>query len=58
VDQPIPALGGLSPRQACKTPEGRRRVERLVRTMPAATYPGGTLPPLRDELLRELGLKR
>jgi len=58
VDQPIPALGGLSPRQACKTPEGRRRVERLVRTMPAATYPGGTLPPPRDELLRELGLKR
>ncbi len=58
VDQAIPALGGLSPRQACKTAEGRRKVERLVRTMPAATYPGGTLPPPRDELLRELGIAR
>ena len=58
LDQPIPALGGLSPRQACKTAEGRRQVERLVRTMPAATYPGGTLPPPRDELLRELGIGR
>jgi len=56
VDQPIPALGGLSPRQACKAADGRRRVERLVRTMPAARYPGGTLPLPRDELLRELGI--
>lgn len=56
LDQAIPALGGLSPRQACKSAEGRRRVELLVRTMPTATYPGGTLPPPRDELLRELGI--
>jgi hypothetical protein len=58
LDRPLPTLGGLSPRQACKTEEGRHRVERLVRTMPAATYPGGTLPPPRDELLRELGIGR
>jgi hypothetical protein len=58
LDQAIPALGGVSPRQACKSAEGRRQVERLVRTMPAARYPGGTLPVPRDEMLRELGIGR
>ena len=56
VDTPIPALGGKTPRQACATSEGRRKVERMVRTLPAASSPYGPIEPPRDELLRELGL--
>ncbi|MDZ4772123.1 MAG: antitoxin Xre/MbcA/ParS toxin-binding domain-containing protein [Planctomycetota bacterium] len=55
-DESIPALGGMTPREACQTPEGRRRVERLVRTMPDPTYPGGSIRAPREEVLRELGL--
>jgi len=56
LDQPIPMLNGQSPRQACKTPGGRRRVAAMIRTMPAATGPGGAVEPPREELLRELGI--
>lgn len=30
IDESIPALGGLTPRQAARTPEGRRRLEELL----------------------------
>ena len=30
IDESIPALGGLPPREAVKTPEGRRRVLELI----------------------------
>jgi hypothetical protein len=30
IDDSIPALGGLTPRQAVKTPEGRRQVLELI----------------------------
>jgi hypothetical protein len=33
ADVPLPALDGISPREAVKTPEGRRKVEELLRTM-------------------------
>jgi hypothetical protein len=56
LDEPIPALGGLTPRACCRTPEGRRRVARLVRTLPPIGIPGGSIPPPRALLLRELGI--
>ena len=56
LDESIPMLAGLTPRQACKTADGRRQVERLVRTMPDMGYPGGTIPAPRADLLRELGI--
>lgn len=56
LDEQVPALGGLTPREACATTDGRGQVARMIRTMPPATMPGGTLEPPRDELLRELGL--
>jgi hypothetical protein len=30
IDDSIPALGGLTPRQAVKTPEGRQRILELI----------------------------
>jgi hypothetical protein len=33
AEVPLPALDGISPREAVKTPEGRRRVEELLRMM-------------------------
>lgn len=56
LDQPIPLLNGLTPRQACATEGGRRRVARLIRTMPAVLASGGNIEPPRQRLLRELGL--
>ena len=56
VDLPVPLLGDLTPRQACASAAGRRRVERLVRTMPPIGTPAGPIPPPRAELLRELGI--
>jgi hypothetical protein len=56
VDESVPILGGLTPREACATPEGRRKVERLVRTMPGMGTPGGVIEPPREEILRELGI--
>ncbi|MBK8977774.1 MAG: hypothetical protein IPM29_17845 [Planctomycetes bacterium] len=55
VDEPIPALDGRTPREAVRDPDGRRRVELLIRTMPD---PGG-IPGLRaprEAIRRELGL--
>lgn len=57
LDLRIPALGNRTPREACATEEGRRLVGVLIRTMPSSTIPGGTIPPPRAELLRELGLE-
>jgi hypothetical protein len=56
LDQPVPALGGKTPRAACRTKEGRREVEILIRTMPDVPTPGGSWSPPREELLKELGL--
>jgi hypothetical protein len=58
LDTSIPALGNLTPRQACATVQGRRHVERLLRTMPPAIIPGGTIPVPRAMLLREPGIER
>ncbi len=56
LDTPVPILRNLTPRAACATPDGRRRVAILIRTMPDIVVPGGSIPPPREELLRELGL--
>jgi len=58
LDTRVPALGNLTPREACATEQGRRRVAVLIRTMPAMGIPGGSIAPPREELLRELGLER
>ncbi|MFT5287920.1 MAG: hypothetical protein ACI8TQ_004108, partial [Planctomycetota bacterium] len=57
VDQPVPALSNLTPRHACKSAEGQRMVEQLVRTMPAMQTPNGPVPVPRDAILIELGLQ-
>ncbi|HEX5009892.1 MAG TPA: antitoxin Xre/MbcA/ParS toxin-binding domain-containing protein [Planctomycetota bacterium] len=56
LDMPLPSLGRRSPREACRTPEGRQRVAILVRTMRDSAIPGGFVPAPRDWLLRELGI--
>jgi hypothetical protein len=55
LDLPLPVLGGKTPRQACRTPEGRERVTTLIRTMPDPMGPAPVTVP-RREMLRELGL--
>ncbi len=59
LDESIPALGGQTPRQACRTKDGRRRVARLIRSYPDPHGPSGVMRGLvpRDEMLRELGLE-
>ena len=49
-------LGNRTPREVCKTANGRERVARSVRTMPDVSSPGGAIPVPREELLRELGI--
>ncbi len=55
-DERVPALGDLTPREACKTADGRRRVALLVNTMSPIGSPYGPIEVPRAELLRELGL--
>lgn len=57
LDTPLPILGDLTPRVACATHDGRQRVARLIRTMPAVPVGDGrTFTPPRDRMLAELGL--
>ena len=55
LDERIPALGGRTPREACATTEGRRQVERLIRTYPDPRGIPGLKTP-RAEMMRRLGL--
>lgn len=56
LDEPIPALGGRSPRQvAAQGAEGRRKITQMIRTYPEpGGIPGIRVP--REAMLRELGL--
>lgn len=55
LDEPIPALGGRTPREVVKTPHGRDQVLRLIRTWPDPHgIPGATVP--RSRMRRDLGL--
>jgi len=55
IDMPLPALGGKTPRQVCRTPAGREQVTMMIRTMPD---PIGDVPVHipREAMLRALGL--
>ncbi|RPJ39670.1 MAG: DUF2384 domain-containing protein [Planctomycetaceae bacterium] len=57
VDMPLPALGGKTPRQACRTEAGHQQVVMLIRTMPDPMGPAPIRIP-REAMLRELGLKK
>jgi len=56
LDTPVPALGGKTPRQACRTAEGRRNVITMIRTWPD---PAGDLfvQVPRQAMLKALGLE-
>lgn len=56
LDVPLPALDGHTPRHACRTQTGKRKVALLIRTM---SDPGGApgLKVPREEMLRALGLE-
>jgi len=56
LDGPLPALGGRSPRQACRTSAGRQKVAMMIRTIPQPMGPGPVHVP-RQAMLRKLGLK-
>ncbi len=55
VDEKVPVLGGLTPREAVKDPELRKQVELLIRTMPDPGGIPGLVAP-RDEIRQILGL--
>jgi len=55
IDTPVPALGGQTPRQACRTKAGRQQVTMLIRTMPDPMGTAAVRAP-REAMLRELGL--
>lgn len=55
LDTPLPALGGKTARQACRTEAGRQEVTMLIRTMPDPVGPASVRAP-REAMLRELGL--
>jgi hypothetical protein len=57
LDTPLPALGGKTPRQACRTEAGRQEVAMLIRTMPDPVGPTSVRAP-REAMLRELGLQK
>lgn len=61
LDESVPALGGQTPREACRTAEGRRRVAMMIRSMPRPggmeEFPGGGVDVPRREMFRELGLE-
>ena len=58
-DQPLPALGGKTPRKAVKDEKGRRQVESLIKTMENVGDRGIGDMPYYDfgELRRELGIE-
>jgi hypothetical protein len=55
LDMSLPALGCKTPRQACRTKEGRQKVLTLIRTMPDPTGPVAIEIP-RQAMMAELGL--
>ena len=55
LDTPLPVLKGKTPREACRTPDGRRQVATLIRTIPDPMGPAPVRVP-RQAMLRELGL--
>ncbi|MBK6898569.1 MAG: SEC-C domain-containing protein [bacterium] len=58
ADQPLPALGGRTPRETVRTAQGRREVDLLIKTMENMEHRGGGSGVLFDfaGIRRELGL--
>jgi hypothetical protein len=57
LDEAIPALGGKTPRAACRSAEGRRQVRMLINTWPDQRGPDGRLIETpRSKMLRALGI--
>ena len=56
MSEPVPALGGLTPREAAADPTRRQELERLLATFPAPEPGGGWLGLRPERLRRELGL--
>ena len=57
LGMPLPALDGKTPREACKTPEGRKKVLLLIRTMPKPMGRNGPdIDVPREEMMKDLGL--
>jgi len=57
LDTPLPMLGGKTPRETCRTAEGKRRIARLIRTIPKPTGPGGADVDIpRKQMFDALGL--
>lgn len=54
VDEPVPALRGLTPRQAATDPIGRHELERLLRSFDDAPRGGGGFDPDRLRKLLDL----
>jgi len=52
IDEPLPTLGGHTPRETCRTRDGQLKVQRMIRTLPSVR---GLEPP-RERMLTELGL--
>ena len=57
LDISVPALGGKTPRQMCRTQSGRRKVARMIRTIPDPSPDHVIdLESIQAEMRRELGL--
>ena len=58
LDHPLPALNDKTPRQACKTKDGRQKVAMLIRTIPQPMGNQGVKIEIpRQEMFRSLGLE-
>ncbi len=56
LDEKIPALGGKTPREACRTEKGRREVTLMIRTYPDPGGMAGIHVP-RARMFKALGLQ-
>ncbi|HUT56469.1 MAG TPA: SEC-C metal-binding domain-containing protein [Phycisphaerae bacterium] len=56
LDEPLPMLGGKTPRHTCKSAAGRQKVAMLIRTMPDPMGSADVQVP-RQAMLRELGIE-
>lgn len=57
LDEAVPALGGLTPRQAAKDPTRREELARLIAGYPVPEPDSGLFTLRPDRLRRELGLE-
>lgn len=58
LDKPLPVLSGKTPRETCKTEEGRKKVAILIRAILAPVCnPGVYINVPRKEMFRELNLE-